>query len=268
MTFDPRRNRIVLFGGYNSTFQTRFDVWEWDGMTWRDVTVTVGPTRRAGAGLVYHPIRERVLLYGGESALTHSDTWEWDGMTWTDVTSARRPPGRAHFALAWNGARQRPALYSGDAFLFSMFDDLWELDATGWTQVFSQAPAMRMATSASPTRNGDGMLVFGGMTATALSSQLWRWGWHSTAAYELCTLDADNDLDGLSGCADPDCWASCTPLCPPGTTCDPAWPRCGDGMCSGVEGCRLCPQDCTCTPACGDHFCDASETTASCPGDC
>jgi hypothetical protein len=86
---------------------------------------------------------------------------------------------------------------------------------------------------------------------------------------ETCATSLDADGDGLAGCADPDCWFVCTPLCPPGSlTCDPAWPSCGDTVCAGGENCRNCPGDCgACTERCGDLCCDGAEAT-SCPGDC
>ena len=34
----------------------------------------------------------------------------------------------------------------------------------------------------------------------------------------------DSDGDGLAGCADPDCFARCTPMCPPGATCAAGYP--------------------------------------------
>ena len=45
--------------------------------------------------------------------------------------------------------------------------------------------------------------------------------------------------------------------------CDPAAPHCGDGTCSALENCRLCPIDCTaCDAICGDGYCDTGETAA------
>jgi hypothetical protein len=62
---------------------------------------------------------------------------------------------------------------------------------------------------------------------------------------ERCELaSADDDGDGLAGCADPDCWARCSPLCPPGASCPATAPHCGDGTCSQVEDHYLCPSDC------------------------
>jgi hypothetical protein len=62
---------------------------------------------------------------------------------------------------------------------------------------------------------------------------------------EACieSLD-DTDGDTLAGCADPDCFGKCFPLCPPGLSCDPLAPRCGDLTCGAVEDYRICPSDC------------------------
>ena len=69
-------------------------------------------------------------------------------------------------------------------------------------------------------------------------------------ALEPCALDGD----GLRGCADPDCWASCG--------------ACGNGTCDPLETCSSCPSDCMCAALCGDLVCGGGETKASCPGDC
>jgi hypothetical protein len=33
MAYDPRRERVVLFGGFHAG-ETYADVWEWNGETW------------------------------------------------------------------------------------------------------------------------------------------------------------------------------------------------------------------------------------------
>lgn len=44
---------------------------------------------------------------------------------------------------------------------------------------------------------------------------------------------------------------------------------CGDGVCTVLESCEACPEDCSCTPvSCGDGSCDPGETCADCPEDC
>jgi hypothetical protein len=64
----------------------------------------------------------------------------------------------------------------------------------------------------------------------------------------------------------------CKPACIPDApvaSCASA-PGCGDGVCTSLENCRVCPGDCaTCPIVCGDHACDApTETVASCHADC
>jgi len=43
--------------------------------------------------------------------------------------------------------------------------------------------------------------------------------WESSTPAESCSATDDLDTDGLTGCDDPDCWSTCTPACPPLTTC-------------------------------------------------
>ena len=77
---------------------------------------------------------------------------------------------------------------------------------------------------------------------TDLTVQLHR---DSDTPDEGCLDGADVDRDGLAGCTDLDCWNTCTPACPPGTSCMASTPQCGDGSCNAsVEDCATCPGDC------------------------
>ena len=264
MAFAPVRGRVVMFGGDPASTH---DTWEWDGTNW----IATSPATDPGFGvdaasMTYDPIRQRMVLTDGSGS---GEIWEWDGATWTLLDPIETPGTRANAATAWNAPRRRIELFGGG--YNSSYNDLWEWDGTVWTpQIPIGAPEPRNAHSLTTSPDGVGVLLYGGLDSTnGFLGDLWRLRWTSTQATELCTLDVDNDGDGLSGCADPDCWATCTPLCPPGVTCDPSWPHCGDGTCSPVENCRICPQDCgACAPICGDTFCDTPETHGSCPGDC
>jgi hypothetical protein len=218
----------------------------------------------------WDPVRQRVVLFGGEGMnRTLNDTWEWDGTTWTDVTSVPSPSPRGFTDLVWHPPRRSHMVYAGSSGLFAVLDDTWERRGPDWAQQPIPAqPAARQGASSAPLADGSGIVVFGGGVANGVVNDLWQLRWRNSGRYELCTVDADEDRDGLRGCADPDCWSTCTPECPPGVTCNTAWPRCGNGTCEPRENCRICSDDCTCTPACGDNVCDPGETAATCKGDC
>src|SRR5436190_22577764 len=66
-------------------------------------------------------------------------------------------------------------------------------------------------------------------------SETWFYQYQTLAAVEACVSGLDGDDDGLNGCADPDCFGYCSPLCSPALmTGDPSWPRWGCGSCQPV----------------------------------
>ena len=95
-----------------------------------------------------------------------------------------------------------------------------------------------------------GMLLFSGFDLFTQFTSTWRLAFESALVRpERCLLaTADSDRDGLAGCADPDCWSRCAPLCSPAAPCDPAAPRCGDGVCGPIEDYLICPGDCSTPP--------------------
>jgi cysteine-rich repeat protein len=266
MAYDPMREVVVMFGGSNNNVG-KTDTWEWNGIDWT-VRLMTGPPARAGASMGWDPLRQRIVLFGGEGmSRTLNDTWEYDGATWTDVSGSQAPPPRGFTDIAWNAPRRAHTVYAGSSGTFAVLDDTWERRSSDWAQQpIPAAPVARQGATSAPLADGVGIVVFGGGVLNTIVNDLWHLRWRNTGRYELCTVDVDEDRDGLAGCADPDCWATCTPECPPGASCNMAWPRCGNGTCEPRENCRICPGDCACTPVCGDNVCDPGET--NCAGDC
>ncbi len=269
MAYDAQREVVVLYGGVSSTGYFG-DTWEWDGTTWTKRMPDDRPPQRADAALAYDPIREQLVLFGGRGSdadtrtLVYGDTWAWDGTTWTKLEPAGVPTSRFGHGLAWDPTRSRLVLVGGsqDPGLFadSATRDVWEWDGATWTGVDVMSPTTSGRIAATEGF-ASGALVFTSVINFVASMRI---EWSADTAYETCT-QADRDRDGLVGCADLDCWYVCTPSCEPNTTC-PAGPRCGDGTCSPIEGCRACPADCgPCPDVCGDGSCGAGE---DCVGDC
>lgn len=74
--YDPRRDRVVLYGGYDAR-QLLEDTWEWDGQTWVQV-LAVSPMGPGGGALVYSPAHEGLLTVFDNDR----EVWLWDGQAW------------------------------------------------------------------------------------------------------------------------------------------------------------------------------------------
>jgi len=88
MAFDAKRKVMVLQGGNRNNTMLN-ETWTWNGKKWTQVESENLPARGYHA-MTYDPIRERVVLFGGQSGLTTAspllgDTWEWDGKQWVLV---------------------------------------------------------------------------------------------------------------------------------------------------------------------------------------
>lgn len=269
MAFDEARGNAVLFGGSDGSVLYD-DTWLWTGTTWTPLAPSTKPGPRAFAGIVYDPVRQRSVLFGGldPNFQPLDDTWEWDGANWIAIATPTRPPGRA-CTLAWDAARKRVILVAGGN--GTSRNDVWDYDGTTWSRMFIAEPMrarFNQVTVGDP--RGAGILSIAGIVENSLgSNETLRLRLEGTSGDEQCTSD-DGDGDSLVGCADPDCWSICTPLCAPGAaTCTMTGPRCGDGTCDQPrESCRTCASDCACAAACGDLVCNAGETITTCIGDC
>ncbi len=79
------------------------------------------------------------------------------------------------------------------------------------------APAWQIAQGAVAYERSSGRLLMVGADGDQL---LWMTReYRSALPTESCAATEDLDQDELAGCADPDCWWSCTPSCPPYTSC-------------------------------------------------
>ena len=89
MVYDPRRDRVVLFGGVydeGEGFDPILfdDTWEWDGVSWRQVPLDDpegdgGPPGRERPLMVWDPVEEHVLMIEGP---WDGNTWIYDGSSW------------------------------------------------------------------------------------------------------------------------------------------------------------------------------------------
>ncbi len=242
--FDDRRKELIVFGGFNPMLLG--DTWAWNGSAWSLKSTPVAPSPRTGASMAFDVVRGRVVLYGGavRSDAPLGDTWEWDGTSWTQLAPATSPGPRWRAPMTYDPDRQRVVLSYGKA-QAGLSDEVWEFDGMNWTQRIPEHTSGGRTTlvySAVEHR----FVTFSGAASGGATDDTWALEARPASdPVEACILgDVDDDGDSLLGCADPDCWPQCTPLCPPGLASCPIGPRCGDGACSVLENKSLCPADC------------------------
>lgn len=281
MAYDAARERVVLFGGNDSTGKLG-DTWVWDGALWTE-RPGAGPSPRSDAAMTYDPVAQTIVLFGGDGGNGElSDTWLWNGTAWTRQLVSG-PGARFSSAIAWDPARRSAVLFGG-ASSSTVFNDIWEWSGSAWSQVPLISPlAPRAGHLMTTSFTGAGVLSLGGaLRDGTMVNDVARLQWAGATQDETGVYaDLDGDGRGATGCAptarasaDPDTWMLCAPSCPPGDTapasCSAGSRGCGDGTCDARgESCITCPEDCGACPAvCGDSSCDGGESPGSCPGDC
>ncbi len=131
MAYDAHRQRMVLFGGQN-TSTTLNDTWEYDGTDWTRIQTSHSPVAQSGLSMTYDSCQQKIVMFGSQS-----ETWEYDGTDWTEVDTATAPPGRSEAAMVFDSGRCRAVLFgglpaSGPA---KGLSDTWEFDGVNWNQI-------------------------------------------------------------------------------------------------------------------------------------
>jgi hypothetical protein len=191
MAFDQARGRVVLFGGHADLAfcpagQFCDDTWEYNGVTgtWEKRTPVGGsqPTPRTEHAMAYDPVRERVLLFGGNDGTFCQDLWEWDGVTgtWTDRTPpGAKPTPRQNAGLVWDVARSRAVLFGGgETDGANPKSDTWEWDGASGTWILQNPatpPAPRQGHGMAYDPDRQRVLMFGGSTGSGYKDDTWEW---------------------------------------------------------------------------------------------
>ncbi|MFT3837211.1 MAG: kelch repeat-containing protein [Myxococcaceae bacterium] len=166
MAYDSVRHKVVLFGG-NSSSTTLNDTWEYDGTNWTQVATT-GPGAREYFAMVYDPVGQRTLLYGGLNGSELGDMWAWNGTTWTQLMITT-PPARGWPGMVYDSTRQVVVMFGGSV-ASTAKNDTWEFNVSTnvWTQRTSAgSPLARFVWSMiayDPTRQR--VVQFGGFDSS------------------------------------------------------------------------------------------------------
>jgi len=120
MTFDQTANRIILFGGYDSTWTTMADTWSYNIVTntWTNLNPPSPPLGMYGGGLVYSPALGRDILVGGYTYTGFvyvTDTWLYDSASnrWSKLTVNGSYAGQTYGILTYDTSTNITLLVRG-----------------------------------------------------------------------------------------------------------------------------------------------------------
>ena len=172
MVYDPRADRVLLFGGALLTDGTGLnDLWAYDyeRNTWTERHPAVSPAPHQWHALVYVPTSNRTILFGGVNPVDGSllnDTWAYDyhRNRWTNLHPRQAPvPRMAHY-MAFESRTNRLVMFGGFLGLGDQAtNDTWLYDvATNrWSQVFPKESPGPRAWHVMSRTNGP-VVLFGG----------------------------------------------------------------------------------------------------------
>ncbi|MEY4374836.1 MAG: hypothetical protein RL760_1003, partial [Candidatus Eisenbacteria bacterium] len=172
--YDPVRDRMVVFGGYDGVIGHLNDVWELSLAVvpaWTRLTPAgTPPSGRVGHSVSYDSVRDRMLVFGGTLSFGMSLNESWalsfsGGAVWTQLNPAgTRPSRRSSHSATFDPVRDRIVVVGG--YDGSWLNDRWALSGDGllWTKLVP-APPGRASHAAIYDPAQDRLLVFGGSKA-------------------------------------------------------------------------------------------------------
>ncbi len=114
-TVTNRSFSTLLFGGRTGANGTIWgDTWNLNE-SWTPLPVG-GPQPRFGHTMVYDPVRDATILFGGVGGdgTPLNDLWEYRGGRWTPViTDGPTPPGRSSHGMAFDPERKAVVIFGG-----------------------------------------------------------------------------------------------------------------------------------------------------------
>jgi hypothetical protein len=172
--YDAARHRMI-FASSNTQRWLETEVWTLstlDASTWTQIQVQPWPPATWYGSIVFDPVRDRLLLFGGyDNGGVSSDTWELSlanpsGWQLLETATTTRPSGRSAHAAIYDPVGDRMIVFGG--YGDSPLQDTWALSLSGsveWQLLSDHSPAgsrFYLAAVHDPVRHR--MIVYGGVT--------------------------------------------------------------------------------------------------------
>jgi hypothetical protein len=175
--YDSARGRVVLFGGVLSNGSISNATLEFDGAQWH--TVSPGgtiPTARSGSAMAYDALRERIVLFGGQTVSgATGGTYEYDGQSWVQTSPTGSPSARSGAAMAFDPARGVVVLHAGLGSSGTVFSQTFDYNGAAWTLRTTSGPARHLH-AMTYSDASQSMVLFGGFSGDgSYMPGAWKW---------------------------------------------------------------------------------------------
>ena len=178
MCYHEASGQIVMFGGENPSGGKPTSTWIWNGDVWLEVTQG-NPPGRVYFCMSYDPVREVVVLAGGNSTATY----EWDGSSWSYKSSPVSPPIREFPGMAYDPASGETILYAGQTSAYHWKNDMWSWNGERWREIhLPDFPHLREGHSMGYDEGNNEVVLFGGYNDSVYpEDEIWfrdTWIWN------------------------------------------------------------------------------------------
>ena len=178
---DTAHNRMVIFGGFSSTYLN--DIWAFDpgSNTWTDLTPASGPAPapRLTPASIYDPDGHRMVTWSGQGqGAFFNDVWAFDlnTNTWSQFTPAGGPPQiRYGVGYTWDPLAKELVTFAGFTNL-GRFDDVWRFkpSAATWSDVSpGSGPLARCLHAACYDAQKHRMIMYAGQNNGGPLDDIW-----------------------------------------------------------------------------------------------
>lgn len=136
--YDPIRDRMIVFGGFDGVHFLN-EVWSLDlsgTPTWSLLTPAgAPPARRDYAGAIYDPVRDRLLVFGGNDGTVYNDLWSLNlagPPAWTPIAATGFiPAGRLAHVTVYDPVNDAMVIVGGAGGPGIFYDDVRILSLAG-----------------------------------------------------------------------------------------------------------------------------------------
>jgi len=176
ISYDPRRKKVVLFGGRQAGEKWILgDTWEFDGNQWNELS-SEGPVPRSGAVMVYDYELQQVVLFGGNPIIANEKgyngpMWAFDGKKWSRLNSM--VPLIFNSCMAYS-SNDRFILRFGGWDGHKRVNDTWIYKGKQWRKLkLTQAPAARNHSVMVYDPQKNSFLLYGGHDGENVFGDMW-----------------------------------------------------------------------------------------------